>query len=334
MLLAILALIIGLGILVYSADAFIEGAQAIALHLGMSPILVGIIIIGFGTSAPEMMISAIAAVDGSPGIAIGNAFGSNVANIGLILGVTALLTPIVANGGILKKEFPILIAVTLGIFAIMFDGQLSRIDGLILIACLVALLTWFAKTAQSAPAAALENVIDEVPATPTMSLGKACGWTLIQLILLMSSSKLFVWGATAIAVSLGVSDVVIGLTIVALGTSLPELASSIAAVRKNEHDMAIGNIVGSNLFNTLAVIGIAASIKPLDYPLDLLIRDWSVLAAFTFGLFFMAFQSNFKKDPQASNLMARPLKLTRVHGFILLAGYCSYMVCLGWSSFV
>jgi len=335
-LMAWLAIIVGLIVLVWSADQFIDGAQNMALHLGMSPLLVGILIVGFGTSAPEMMISALAALKESPGIAIGNAFGSNVANIGLILGLTALITPIAAGVGIIKKEFPALILVTLGVFVIMYDGHLSRIDGIILLATLIGILVWFARSdmvTDSDNPTTGSTAIDNVPKTPTTSLQKAIVWTLIGLALLMGASQMFVWGATEVAVYFGVSDVVIGLTIVALGTSLPELAASLAAIRKNEHDMALGNVVGSNLFNTLAVIGIAAIIHPLDYARNLLIRDWGIMFALTLALFIFAcrFGKVWQVDP-ATGLL-RKLRLERYQGALLLTAYIAYMVFLALSAF-
>ena len=264
MLLAIAAIIVGLLLLIWSADRFVDGAAATARHFGMPQLLIGIVIIGFGTSAPEMIVSALSALNGNPGIALGNAYGSNITNIGLILGLTALVLPLAVNSQVLKQELPILIFVTaLSAFLIM-DGDVLRLDAWILLGIFFIYMGWTIWTGLSNRDDSLvHDVKEELQKQEYMSLAKALMWVVIGLALLMGSSQLLVWGAVKIAHYFGVSDLVVGLTIVAVGTSLPELASSIAAARKNEVDLAVGNIIGSNLFNTLAVVGLAGAISPM-----------------------------------------------------------------------
>lgn len=259
MALAILAILGGFGLLVWSADRFIDGAAAVSKHLGMPSLLIGVVVIGFGTSAPEMVVSAIAALDGSPNLALGNAYGSNIANVGLILGVTALIAPITVQSKIIRKEIPLLVLISLGSLLQLWDGSLSRFDSVVLILCLFGLLGWSVYSALKTKGDQLESdMSDELEDNP-MGLGLAVFWLFTGIVLLVVSSRVSVWGATTIAQAFGVSDLVIGLTIVALGTSLPELAASVIAARKGEHDLALGNVIGSNMFNLLGVVGIASN---------------------------------------------------------------------------
>lgn len=289
MLMPIAAVIVGLALLVWSADKFVEGAAGTANHFKMPPLLIGMIIVGFGTSAPEMVVSAIASSQGNPGLALGNAYGSNIANIALILGVTALVCPIAVHSSIIRKEIPLLLAVTAITAVILFDSNLSRLDAIILLLVFAAVMGWSIyegiKNRGDAMGADMEEELLEHP----MTLGKSLMWVVLGLIILVGSSRLLVWGAVDIAQSFGVSDLIIGLTIVAVGTSLPELASSLAAARKNEPDLALGNVIGSNMFNTLAVVGIAGSIHPLPVPPEVLYRDILVVAVLTVALFVVCF---------------------------------------------
>ncbi|MBL1271350.1 MAG: calcium/sodium antiporter [Oceanospirillales bacterium] len=286
---AIGAIIAGLVLLVWSADKFVEGAAATAKHLGMPALLIGMVIIGFGTSAPELAVSAMAAADGNPGLALGNGYGSNITNIALIVGLTAVIAPIAVHSQVLRKELPLLVVLTLIAGAQLLDGELSRFDGWVLLGVFAVVMGWsiFQGMRGKADAMAVEanaQMTDEL-----MAMKTAIMWLVIGLILLVVSSRLLVWGAVTIAQSLGVSDLVIGLTIVAIGTSLPELASALAAVRKNEHDLILGNILGSGIFNTLAVVGLAAVIEPLSVDPEVLYRDWSLMLALTLGLLVMGF---------------------------------------------
>ncbi|WP_062208683.1 calcium/sodium antiporter [Demequina oxidasica] len=313
---AILATIGGLAILAWSADKFVLGAASVARYLGMAPLLIGMLVIGFGTSAPEMVVSTFAAVDGNPELAIGNALGSNIANIGLILGVTAIVLPIMVHRGILRKELPVLIAATAVAWLLMLDGTISTADASILLVLLLVLITW---SVMSARAHRSDNLAKEaeVETHPT-KLSKKAAWTwlVVGLVLLVAGSRLLVWGSVEIARSLGWSDLVIGLTVVAIGTSAPELAASLAAARKGENDLALGNIIGSNLFNTLGVIGIAGVITPIAVDSEVLTRDLPMVGIMTILLVVFAW-----------GRMGRG-RINRIEGSVLLVVWIAYTTLL------
>lgn len=317
---AIAAIIFGLVLLVWSADRFIDGAAATASHFGMPPLLIGMVIVGFGTSAPEMVVSVMSALDGSPGIALGNAYGSNITNIALILGVTALISPIAVQKQIVKTEIPVLLAITALAAYQLLDGALSLTDGAVLLLVLLAYMAWTVKTNFKGADNIVEDIGEELE-NSGMSLKKGLFWLAFGLIVLVLSSRLLVWGAVEVAQSLGVSDLIIGLTVVAVGTSLPELASSVAAARKGEHDIAIGNVVGSNLFNTLAVVGLASVIHPMDVQPEILNRDVAIMTALTVLLFAFCLGKGGAG------------KIGRLKGLILLAAYVGYTVYLIGTSF-
>ena len=320
MLLFTLAIILGLVLLIWSADKFIEGAASTANHLGMPPLLIGILVVGFGTSAPEMVVSAIAALEGNSSLALGNALGSNIVNIALILGATALISPIIVESTIIKKEMPLLMLIVVLIGYMLIDNTLTMLEGIILLTGFFLLIAWSVIMGLKNKRDALAKEVNAELKIHAMSLGTSLLWLLIGLVVLVLSSRLLVWGAVGVAKDLGISDLIIGLTIVALGTSLPELASSIIAARKGEHDIAIGNIVGSNMFNILAVIGIATVIQPIEtIEAEIFSRDWSIMAALTFILFLMAF--NLKKTNGC---------ITRLKGAVLLCSYIAYNSYLGW----
>ena len=311
MLLPISAIIGGLLLLIWSADRFVDGAAATARHFGMPQLLIGIVIIGFGTSAPEMIVSALSALNGNPGIALGNAYGSNITNIALILGLTALILPLAVNSQVLKQELPMLIFVTALSAFLIADGEVSRLDAWILLGVFFLYMGWTVWSGlHNRDDSLAADVKEELQEQKYMSLGKALMWVVIGLALLMGSSQLLVWGAVEIAHYFGVSDLVVGLTIVAVGTSLPELASSIAAARKNEVDLAVGNIIGSNLFNTLAVVGIAGAIAPMHAGQEVFTRDMSVMSVLTVLLLIFGFG---KKG-----------EINRFKGLILLLSYVGY----------
>lgn len=316
MTLALAAIIGGLIVLVWSADRFVEGAASTARHFGMAPLLIGIVVIGFGTSAPEMIVSASSALSGSPGIALGNAYGSNITNIALILGLTALIKPLLVSSEVLKKELPILMAVTLLSAYLIYDANVTQTDAFILLAVFAVYMIWSVITAMKSKNDALATDIDaELADSADMSLGKSILWLIIGLLLLVVSSQFLVWGAVEVAKFFGVSDLVIGLTIVAVGTSLPELASSIAAARKGEVDLALGNIIGSNLFNTLTVVGIAGAIEPMQAAPEVFSRDIVVMSALTFALFIFGF--NVYRRAEGG-------RINRLEGLILFAAYVGY----------
>ena len=290
MLLSIIAVVLGLVLLVWSSDRFVDGASAIAANLGLSPLIIGITIVGMGTSAPEMLVSGIASWQGNPSLGVGNAVGSNIANIALILGATALVAPVVVSSGLIRLELPILmIGMLLGLLLIL-DNHLSFTDGAILLASLFIVMGILIRDAMRVKATdvLVGELADEVNAE--MPLRTAIMWFLVGLIVLLASARMLVWGAVNIATAIGVSDLVIGLTIVAIGTSLPELAASIASARKGESDLAVGNVIGSNLFNLFAVMAIPGLIAPTPLPHQVLVRDYPLMLALTAALFFMAFR--------------------------------------------
>lgn len=317
MALPLLMIVLGLIVLVWSADLFVEGAAAVARYLGMSSLLIGMVVIGFGTSAPELSVSALSALQGNPGIALGNAYGSNITNIALILGVTALISPISVHSQVIKKELPILFAVTLLVIAQIYDGQLSRIDAIVELVVFAGVMIWMTRQGMAQkPGDSLGQEVEQELDESPMSLALALTYLIGGLIFLVLSSRVLVWGAVSIARDLGVSDLIVGLTIVAVGTSLPELASSIAAARKGEHDLAVGNVIGSNLFNTLAVVGLAGSIQPMPIPDDIISRDWMLMAILTLGLFVLGYDRNGDG------------RITRPEGGVLIGVYVFYTVYL------
>lgn len=282
MLLAMIAMIVGIALLVYSAEFFIEGSSTLALRFGMPKLLVGMLVIGIGTSAPEIVVSVLSALNGSSGLALGNAYGSNITNITLVLGATALISPLFIQKSLVKGDFLILIGVTaLAIFQLL-DGQVSRLDGMILLGALAVFLAfqiYVAKLGKS------DN--DELPDMTGFKMNTALAKLIGGLVVLVLSSRLVVWGAVEIAKIAGLSELIIGLTIVAVGTSLPELVSSIIAARKGEDEMALGNVIGSNIFNTLAVVGVPAVIAQMTVAKEVVSRDMVVMAGVTLLLFVL-----------------------------------------------
>lgn len=317
MLVASLAIFVGLALLVWSADRFVEGSAVTAGHFGMPPLLIGMVVVGFGTSAPEMVVSALAALQDKPGLALGNAYGSNITNIALILGITALIAPITVHSQVMRRELPILTLITLAAAWLLFDGELSQLDAWGLLTLFALVLGWSIWSGMKKPNDPLAAEMDAELAVHAMPIRKAVFWLVVGLILLIISSRILVWGAVDIAIRFGVSDLIIGLTIVAIGTSLPELASSVIAARKGEHDLALGNILGSNLFNTLAVVGIAGMISPMAVADEVLVRDLPVMAGLTIALFALGY--GFRG----------PGRINRYEGAALLtvfAGYTGYLI--------
>jgi len=323
MLLPLASVVFGLLLLVWSADRFIDGASTTARHFRMPPLLIGMVIVGFGTSAPEMVVSAMAAMQGNPGIALGNAYGSNITNIALILGLTAIIKPISVHSRVLRMELPLLTAMTALAGFQLLDNEISRLDAAILLLVFAALMAWTIRQGMRRKDDALGLEIAQEMSGDATPLRLAVFRLVIGLTLLVASSRILVWGAVEIAHALGVSDLIIGLTIVAIGTSLPELASSILAVRKGEHDIALGNILGSNLFNTLAVVGIAGSISPLTVAPEVFSRDIMTMTALTVSLFIFGY--GFGKPGTG--------RINRFEGGLLLAGYIGYAVYLTRSAF-
>jgi cation:H+ antiporter len=311
-----LAIVFGLVLLVWSADRFVEGSARTARHFGMPPLLIGMVIVGFGTSAPEMVVSALASFQGNPGIALGNAYGSNITNIALVLGLTALISPIAVHSLVLRKELPVLTVVTaLSAWQIQ-DGDITRMEALVLLGVFAGLMSWTIWQGLRKNADALGREMEQELAVHDMSIRRAIFWLVVGLALLIASSRILVWAAVEIAHGFGVSDLIIGLTIIAVGTSLPELASSLIATRKGEHDIALGNVLGSNLFNTLAVVGIAGTIHPMTVGPEVFSRDMLVMATLTVSLFIIGY--GFRG----------PGRINRFEGVVLLACYIGYSAYL------
>lgn len=323
MLLSFLAIAIGLSVLVWSAGKFVEGSAATAGHFGMPPLLIGMVVVGFGTSAPEMVVSALSATQGNPGLALGNAYGSNITNIALILGITALISPVAVHSQVMRKELPILTAVTALAAWQVWDGELTLLDALVLLGVFFLLLAWSIRQGMTQEKDTLGAEIAEEMSHRVMPLRNAVLWLILGLLLLIVSSRILVWGAVELALGFGVSDLIIGLTIVAVGTSLPELASSVIAARKGEHDIALGNILGSNLFNTLAVVGIAGTISPMVVAPEVFYRDIAVMSALTLSLFILGYGFRGRG------------RINRVEGGFLLAcfvGYTAYLISTTFTS--
>jgi len=311
MLLASVALVFGLIGLVWSADRFVLGAAATARHLGMSPLLIGMTIVSLGTSAPEIFVSATASLDGSGILAIGNALGSNITNVGLVLGITALIAPLPIQGKMLKKEIPILLLVTVIAGLVLQDMNLSFWDGVVMLICLVITLFWLFNETSEQEISGLDE--EEVEAIEHTSTAKSFMWLAIGLITLMLSAKILVWGAVEVARYFGISELIIGLTIVAIGTSLPELAASVASALKGHHDIAIGNVVGSNIFNLLAVMPIPGLVANTEIGSEVLYRDYGAMLIIT--LLLIAFIYGFRRKGRVG----------RSAGSLLLLAYAGYL---------
>ena len=313
----LLAIAGGFVLLTWSADRFVVGASALAYNLNISPLIIGLTIVSLGTSAPEILVSGVASLQGNSGLAIGNALGSNITNIALILGITALIMPLNVHSSIVRRELPVLLGVMLLALMLLLDGSLGRLDGIILLTGIPFMLAWMARIGmkeKSSQDPMSEEFADEVPTDMTMA--KAGFWTLVGALCLIASSKILVWGAVSIAQAIGVSDLVIGLTVVALGTSLPELAASVMSVLKNEHDIAIGNVIGSNIFNLLAVLGLPGLLNPGPVDAGVLTRDYPVMIGLTVALFVMAY--GFRG----------PGRLNRIEGALLITAFGAYQTLL------
>jgi cation:H+ antiporter len=319
MLLSIAAVFAGFALLVWSAGRCVMGAAATARNFGVTPMIIGLTIVGFGTSVPEFLVSGMAAWEGNTGLAIGNVIGSNITNIGLVLGMAALLAPLTVRSETLRREFPLLLAVTLLAYWLMADGVLSRVDGVMLFAGLIAVVYLLVKRRDSADPLVAESVAGEAATMPTKH---ALFWLFLGLIVMLAASRLLVWGSVNIAYLFGVSDLVIGLTIVAVGTSLPELMASVTGALKHEHDIALGNIIGSNIFNLLGVLSLPGLIHPDEFELEVLTRDFPWMIGLTLAMFMMAYGFRGKNQGQIQG------RIGRTGGAILLLAFGGYMVWL------
>ena len=312
----ILLIVAGLALLVWGADRFVHGAAATARNLGIAPLLIGLTIVAFATSAPEIMVAVNASLRGEPDLAIGNAIGSNIANIGLVLGCVALIRPIKLASATLQREMPALLAVSLFTVSLFLDSHLSRIDGLALLTGLVIVMVWLTRLGLRSSASDPMQADYEAEIPKNVETRVALFWLAVGLAMLLGGAELLVDGAIEVARDLGVSDMVIGVTIIAIGTSLPELTVSLVSALKGEYDLAIGNIVGSNIFNLLAVIGIAAAIQPAALAPSVLSLHIFVMVAFTLVLFCMTYDQDGKNS------------INRLEGaalFTAFVGYISYV---------
>ena len=308
----ILEVIAGLVLLIWGADRFVHGAAATARNLGVTPLLVGLTVVAFATSSPEIFVSVDAAIRGKTGLAIGNAIGSNITNIGLVLGCVAIVRPIELRSATLRREMPALLAVSLLTVSLFLDSYLSRVDGLVLLTGLVIVMVWLARLGlRSAPTDPIKQDYEaEIP--DNVGTRMAVFWLAFGLVTMLGGAHLLVDGAIAIALSMGVSEVVVGILLVALGTSLPELAVSLVSALKGEYGLAIGNIVGSNIFNLLAVVGVAVTIAPSALEPSVLSLHIFVMVAFTLVLFAMTYDYDGKSE------------LSRIEGLALLTAFLAY----------
>ena len=317
LLLPTLALLLGFILLIWSADKFVLGASNTARSFSISPLIVGVVIVGLGTSAPEMLVSAMAAAEGNTGLSIGNAIGSNITNIALMLGITAIFYPLHIHSKLVKREMPLLLAVIMLSFFLLWDQKLSFLDGLILLALMFSMViysVWEAKNHSNDSLS--QEILDEQP--EEVSKGAALKWLVVGIVLLIIASRILVWGAIDIAHYFGLSDLIIGLTVVAIGTSLPELAATVAAARKQQFDLAVGNIIGSNIFNILGVMALPGLIHPDTFDIEVLTRDYPVMIGLTVAL--IIFSIAWRKGKTG--------RLGRLEGAVLLTAYSAYMVCL------
>jgi len=312
MLLSIISLVSGFILLMWSADVFTNNGAKIARIFNISPLIIGLLIFGFGTSAPEMLVSGLAAYSGHPEMSVGNAFGSNIFNIGLVLGITALILPIQVEKSVLKKEWVFLILSTLVAGLLLLDQYLSFYDGLILLALLILFLFYVFKQSKKDSLNGIDDVDSKIN---NKEKGKTWLLLIVSLVILISSAKLVVWSGTVLASIFGVPELIIGLTVVALGTSLPELAVSISSALKKQHEMVIGNIIGSNIFNTLGVLAIPGLISPFKIPTELLSRDYIYILILTFLIVILSFKDK---------------KINRFGGFVLLFVLGGYLYQLFW----
>ncbi len=320
---AYMAIIAGLIGLVWGADRFVIGAASAAKNFGISPMVIGLTIVSIGTSAPEIIVSINAALEGSGTLAVGNALGSNLANIGLVLGVTALIAPLPAQRHLVFQEGPVLLFVTALVGYCLYDQILGRTESLVMLA-LIPLLLWVTvkyKVQHPDP-----EEVAEVDNIATTSNAAAATWFIIGLLVMLASSKILVWGAITTAAEMGISELVIGLTVVAIGTSLPELAASVTSALRGHHDIAIGNVFGSNLFNFLAVMPIAGVISPLQLDSAVFYRDYLAVTALTLLLLGSIVLHYFRQRKREDK--AATIHLSRKFGSVMLLLYVLYFVVL------
>jgi len=307
----LLALIFGFIALVWSADRFLSGAASTASHLGVSKLLIGLTVVSVGTSAPEILVAIAASLEGNSLLAVGNAIGSNIANIGLVLGITAVIAPLPFSQTVLKSELPWLLVATLLALVLLFDLNLSPFDGALLMTGLGLVLFRLMRN-QTVGTDVSVSIEEELEEMPQMTKPQALLWLVIGLVILLISAEVLVWAAVTIADRLGVDELIIGLTIVAVGTSLPELAATVGSAIKGHTDIAIGNVVGSNILNILAVLAVPGLIGGVDIEAVALWRDCGMMLALTLLLALFAYAIN-----------SQPV-ITRFEGTVMLAAWAGY----------
>jgi len=312
----VVALILGFVTLVWAADRFLSGAASTASHLGVSKMLIGLTVVAVGTSAPEILVSLAAAIENNPMLAVGNAIGSNIANIGLVLGVTAIIAPLPFSQTVLRAELPWLLGATFLALVLLFDLELSGLDGMLLLSALGFILYRLVRNQTTAPTELSDSITEELDDFPEMTRSSALWWLIIGLLVLLASAELLVWAASSIADRLGVDDIIVGLTIVAVGTSLPELAATVGSAVKGHSDIAIGNVVGSNILNILAVLAVPGLVNPTFIENVSLWRDCGMMLALTMLLALFAYAVN-----------SRPV-ITRFEGAVMLLAWIGYNLLL------
>lgn len=311
--------------LYFGAEWLVRGAAGLAALLGVRPLAIGLTVVAYGTSAPELVVSGLAALEGKSALALGNVVGSNIANIGLILGVTCVIAPPLVKAGLMRRELPILLLATIAVPALLWNGTVSRLEGAVLV---LGALAFTALTLQGVQASARTSTppppsegtapeVREDPHVETLSRARLAGITLAGLAVLGTGGKLFVDGAVGIALAIGISERVVGLTIVAIGTSLPELAASLVAALRGHSDIAVGNVLGSNIFNILLILGAAALVRPVSAELSSVRLDLLVMCGLTV---------------LCAVAMRTARKIQRLEGALLVAGYAAFLVVLAAGS--
>ena len=316
MLLAMALLIIGLLLVVYGADRLVFSAAILCRSIGLSPLIIGMTVVSIGTSLPEIIIASAAALHGQLDLAVGTAIGSNITNIMLILGLAAVLHPFAVNSDILRRELPLMLLVSLVAGLFLFDGELSQIKGIILLIIAVSYLLFIIRIGRLAEQAGNDNLtreqVLELPQEGSLSV--ACLWLGVALVIMPIATQMVIDNATVLAHYFGVSDLVVGLTIIAIGTSLPELATTIAGVRKGENDIAIGNIIGSNVFNIVFVLGIPALVAPGSFDSLAFARDYWLMLAVSAVFAILCWR--------------KPRQVGKPIGALLICGYIVWVVVL------
>ncbi len=308
-------------LLAWGANRFVDGASALSFNLGMSPLLIGVLVMGFGTSFPELLVSLFASVMGNSGLSLGNAYGSNIINIGFVLGLAAIVSPVIVQNHVVRRELPLLILATALTAYFVMDFQLSRGEGAILLALFVVLLVILVRASSDDPDKRQDSELQERIEKRAIPLRKSIGYLVVGLAAIAVCSAALVWSARGIVSNLGVSEVVVGVILLAIGTSLPELVVIVVAAKRGEHELALGNVIGSNLFNTLAVVGTAGLIAPAVLDAELVSRDLPVMFVFTGVIVVMAYGWG-----------RRTGVINKVEGGVLLAGAAAYLAYLIYST--